>query len=125
MTRKEKDLKVLELFGLKVGDKIKTKENRTYVIVWGNNEIELRNTEKYCDKCTILDLAILDWEKLDPSLKDKKCMEFIGCKGCPFADMVVDCGGTKDNLEEMTLGEIYNIAKESYDKLRIKIFGEE
>lgn len=139
MTRKEKDLKVLELFGLKVGDRIKIKEPK-YFYMKKNIPFKIIEHYEHGEECICLDDGSLtpfvsvdilikeDWEKVEPLLKDKKCGDFINCEGCPFSDSFVSCGDIEsvgENLREATLEDIYNGATKELKKLKKEIYGEE
>ena len=125
MTTKEKQLKVLELFGLKVGDKIRFSFNKI------DSEIVETQTFYAIKEDTLhgIDLLIeYDWKKVEPSLKDKKCKEFENCYGCPFADSFVSCGDIEvvgENLREATLEDVYNGAEKELEKLKKEIYEEE
>ena len=69
MTSKEKELKVLEAFDLKVGDTIKTIMGCCYKVVEAVNSFYL---ERIIDDTIIYvgDLIYKDWEKVEPLLKE-------------------------------------------------------
>lgn len=136
MTRKEKELKLLELFGLKVGDKILIKKpkyfsfsNEILQIVERTREEPLENyigCLVYGEESpyTLNVLIVEDWQKVKPLLKDKKCKEIDCCNECPLKSHY--CGDLfGGNLEEHTLGEVYNAIKKDLDVARLEIFGDE
>lgn len=131
MTRKEKELKVLELFGLKIGDKIKVEE---YDYILEIKEFEDRivferkkegGTTEYL---FINVLTIYDWEKIETPLeiplKDKKCNDFKCCEECPFVEKnIINCVCIED-YEKMTLEEKYNEVKKEFEQLTKEILGD-
>lgn len=127
MTRKEKELKVLEAFGLKVGDKIKIifdclEDTIVSLVTVVENEerFYLKNKEEATFNIDILFRE--EWEKIKPSTKNKKCKDFDRCIGCPiYKSDYLDCG----NGEQETLEEKYNKAKQDLDKLKTEIYGDE
>ena len=126
MTRKEKELKMLETLGLKVGDKIKAcyviyeivEEEEFHILHPVDNGVsELVNVGSIAH--VLLDY---DWKKIKSSIKDKKCKDFDRCIGCPiYKSDYLDCG----NGEEETLEEKYNKANQDLNKLKTEIFGDE
>ena len=134
MTREEKELKVLELFGLKVGDKIRIKKPKHFYL-----ESKILKIAKSKDGhedfigfddggITLISVDILfkeDWQKIESSLKDKRCDDFEDCKGCPFYNKsIINCVVIED-YEKKTLEEKYNEIKKELDELKTEIFGEE
>lgn len=129
MTRKEKELKMIESLGLKIGDKVKLifGSDNTIVSLTTIVEKEERLYLKSENEETFnIDILIReDWVKIKPPLKDMKCKDFKHCKDCPLSYIEgIECGYIK-NMEEKTIEEIYNDIKQSVDKAKKVIFGEE
>lgn len=137
MTKKEKDLKVLEAFNLKIGDSVKISPDTPTHIFKGDVFVITERADGVIVLCqkiadTVSDNVafnvgfLLDesWTKLKSSLKDKKCKD-ITCYDCPFGDFrLFDCDYDSD-LKEKTIGEIYNSVKQDLDKVKKEIFGDE
>lgn len=132
MTKKEKELKILELFNLKIGDRIISDYSAksifkpcTYKITERESNIWVINEKTGFEYDAVYFTTMFDdWTKLEPSLKDKKCKD-ITCYDCPFGNFrFFDCGCYGD-LREKAIGEIYNIVKQDLDKAKKEIFGEE
>ena len=126
MTRKEIQLKVLELFGLKIGDKVKSLlySNNIYTIEEIDKKIKLVNIETgYKESISLL--LDIDWEKIEPPVKDKKCIDFEHCNGCPFYKLraINCCYITKEMDSSMV--ERYEGLNEIIKELKTKIYGEE
>lgn len=124
MTTKEKQLKVLELFGLKVGDKIRFYFNK----IASETVSEIVETQYFYaikeDTFYGIDLLIqYDWKKVEPSLKDEKCKDF-NCQDCPiYKAYHIDCHNIKVISNE-TISEIFNEIKKEADKVEKEIYGE-
>ena len=128
MARKEEGIKVLDLFGLKVGDKIKIYDI-IYEIVEKKESYILHPIDE--DVSNLYDienighaLSSCNWEKIEIPLKDMRCKDFDGCKGCPFKNRVINCGFTVGN-DDITIGEMYNEVKKDFARLTAEICGEE
>ena len=124
MTRKEKEQKLLEMFNLKVGDRIKcgliyeiVEREKGYVL----HPVKYRDDDYY--DISIISVIIYDWEKVDPILKDKKCKDIDFCTQCPLENH--NCGAFyKGDTGEHTLGEIFIEVKRDLDRAKEKIFGD-
>ena len=124
MTRIEKELKMIEALGLKVGDVIERNEptHHFFKIVENDTGIWVINEGTGVQYYAVHFITFYDWKKVKPSLKNKKCKDFDHCIGCPiYKSNYLDCG----NGEEETLEEKYNGVKQDLDKLKTEIYGEE
>ena len=128
MTRKEKELKVLEAFGLKVGDKIKIifdclEDTIVSLVTVVENEerFYLKNKEEATFNIDILFRE--EWEKVEPSLKDEKCKD-VSCDVCPLNKEHLYCRCYTAYSYE-TLGEIYEKIKADLDEAKKELDGEE
>ena len=129
MDRKEKELKVLALFDLKIGDKIKVEDDNNFILEIKEVEDRIvfeRKKESGTEYLFTNVLTIYDWKKVEPPLKDKKCKEFEQCNGCPFSNRKnISCSYVIDVTEEKTLAEIYKDIEQDLYSTKQKIYGEE
>ena len=140
MTRKEKDLKVLEAFGLNIGDRVKINSDTRTDVFRGNVFVITERTDgaivlyqkigdRVYNNITLKLGFLLDesWTRLETPLKDKKCEDFYfnHCKDCPFRKRKTLYCTYIDNYKQMTLEEIYNAIKQDFDKAKQEIYREE
>lgn len=126
MTRKEKELKALEAFDLKIGDRIKGNEpvNPFFKIVEDDTSIRVINEETGVEYNAVYYITFYDWEKAETPLRDKKCKDF-NCTGCPiYKAKQIECLIVKD-ISDITIGEVYNEIKEEVDEVGKELYGEE
>ena len=126
MTRKEKELKTIEALGLKVGDRIKVKNNSLVNGVYEIKEREdmviiIRPSEHGFN---INFLITNDWEKVETPLKDKKYIELL-CSDCPlYKFKMLNCIFVK-GYKNMTIEEICNELEKEAKNARQEVLGEE
>ena len=116
MTRKEKELKMIEALDLKVGDRIKTKVDPTVLEIIEKEPDGFAFRESFIalqepgeeDFYLIQLLYEVDWERIEPPLKYKKCSDFKNCIDCPlFEFKALGCQFVED-YKDMTLEELCN-----------------
>ncbi len=129
MNRKEKELKILDMFNLKVEDKIKLYSTDfddgsiVVEIVEKDDAFYLQAKDKQVGYNIISSLIEYEWKKHN-SVKEMKCNDFVNCYGCPLCDTSgilcpdADCG-------DMTFEEIYHKVKKDLDEAKSVVFNEE
>ena len=112
MTRKEKELKLLEMFDLKVGDTVKINDLNTYQIVEEDNCFRLKKIDKTVSLSALLQY---NFEKVTAiKLGEVVCLK-MDCELCPFFHLRCDFSSSSSISIYDNLFKIFNFMKKKYD----------